>query len=52
MSTLVRVSRILPLVALAGLGVIAVGVPTSQGADPFVAGGRSTRAVDLMRENH
>jgi hypothetical protein len=47
MSTLVRVSRILPLVVLAGLGVIAVGVPTSQGADPFVAGGRSTRAVDL-----
>jgi hypothetical protein len=47
MSTLVRVSRILPLVVLAGLGLIAVGVPTSQGADPFVAGGRSTRAVDL-----
>ena len=47
MSTLVRVSRILPLVVLAGFGVIAVGVPTSQGADPFVAGGRSTRVVDL-----
>ncbi|HEY8799221.1 MAG TPA: hypothetical protein VIM20_01350 [Candidatus Limnocylindrales bacterium] len=47
MSTLVRVSRILPIVVLAGLGVTAVGVPTSQGADPFVAGGRSTRAVDL-----
>jgi hypothetical protein len=47
MSTLVRVSRILPLVVLAGLGVIAVGVPTSQGADPFIAGGRSTRPVDL-----
>jgi hypothetical protein len=47
MSTLIRVSRLLPLIALAGLGVVAIGVPSSQGGDPFVAGGRSTRTVDL-----
>jgi hypothetical protein len=47
MSILIRVSRLLPLVALAGLGVAAVGVPSSQGGDPFVAGGRSSRPVDL-----
>jgi hypothetical protein len=42
-----RIARLLPLVALGAIGLTAVGVPTSQGADPFVAGGRSTRAVDL-----
>ena len=47
MSTTKRIARLLPLVALGAIGLTAVGVPTSQGADPFVAGGRSTRAVDL-----
>jgi hypothetical protein len=47
MRILIPVSRLLPLVALAGLGVAAVGVPSSQGGDPFVAGGRSTRPLDL-----
>jgi hypothetical protein len=47
MSSLLRISRILPVVALAGLGAIAIGGPRSQGADPFVAGGRSTRPVAL-----
>ena len=47
MSTTKRIARLLPLVAFGAIGLTAVGVPTSQGADPFVAGGRSTRAVDL-----
>jgi hypothetical protein len=46
MNRLKRITRLLPIV-LAGLGVVALGVPSSQGADPFVAGGRSTRAIDL-----
>jgi hypothetical protein len=46
MSRMNRIARLLPIV-LAGLGVVAIGVPTSQGADPFVAGGPSTRAMDL-----
>ncbi len=47
MNTIIRVSRILPLVAIAGLGLVVVGVPTGQAGDPFVAGGRSTRAVGV-----
>jgi hypothetical protein len=39
--------RVVPLIALAGIGLVAVGVPASQGGDAFVAGGRSTRAVAL-----
>jgi hypothetical protein len=46
MNTLHRIARLLPVV-LVGLGAVAIGVPTSQGGDPFVAGGRSTRPVDL-----
>jgi hypothetical protein len=45
MSRIKRLSRILPVVVLAGIGLVAVGAPTSQGGDPFVAGGRSTRPV-------
>jgi hypothetical protein len=37
-------ARFVPLATL-GLLVIAVAVPASQGADPFVAGGPSTRSV-------
>ena len=40
-------SRFLPLVALAWLAVAAIAVPVIQGGDPFVAGGRSSRAVAL-----
>ena len=47
MATSMRIARLLPLVAVGAIGLTAVGVRTSQGADPFVAGGRSTRAVDL-----
>jgi hypothetical protein len=47
MSRINRLSRLLPVAALAGLGVVAVGIPASQGADPFVAGGRSTRTAEL-----
>jgi hypothetical protein len=47
MNTLVRIRRILPLGVLAALVLGIIGVPASQGADPFIAGGRSTRAVDL-----
>jgi hypothetical protein len=47
MKSLLRVSRLPFVAALAGLSLIAVGVPRSQGADPFVAGGRSTRPVVL-----
>jgi hypothetical protein len=46
MSTLHRIVRLLPVV-LVGLGAVSLGAPASHGADPFVAGGRSTRAVDL-----
>jgi hypothetical protein len=46
-STTKRIARLLPLLALAAIGLAAVGVPASQGADPFFAGGRSTRPVDL-----
>jgi hypothetical protein len=46
MSTLHRIARLLPVV-LVGLGAVSLGAPASQGADPFVAGGRSTRPVDL-----
>jgi hypothetical protein len=46
MSKVKRLSRILPVV-LAGLGVVAIGAATSQGGDPFVAGGRSTRPVAM-----
>jgi len=47
MTTTKLIARLLPLVAVGAIGLTAVGVPASQGADPFVAGGRSTRAVDL-----
>lgn len=33
------------LLAVAGTGLVIAGAPSSQGADPFVAGGRSTRPV-------
>jgi hypothetical protein len=42
-----RTARLIPLLFLAGFGLVAVGVPASQGGDVFVAGGRSTRPVDL-----
>ena len=47
MTTTKHIARLLPLVAVGAIGLTAVGVSTSQGADPFVAGGRSTRAVEL-----
>ena len=47
MNKLNRRSRFFPLVALAWLAVAAIAVPVSQGGDPFVAGGRSSRAVTL-----
>jgi hypothetical protein len=37
----------LVLFTLAGAGLVVVGAPPSQGADPFVAGGRSTRPVAI-----
>lgn len=37
----------LVLLTLAGAGLVMVGAPPSQGADPFVAGGRSTRPVEI-----
>ena len=46
MSRMNRIARLLPVV-LAGLGAVSFGVSTSHGADPFVAGGRSTRPVDV-----
>ncbi|HEX5825514.1 MAG TPA: hypothetical protein VFY18_13730 [Candidatus Limnocylindrales bacterium] len=47
MSRFIRISRILPVVAVGAIGIVALGAPTSQGGDPFVAGGRSTRAAEL-----
>lgn len=44
MKMIKRLSRTLPVV-LAGIGVVAIGAATSQGGDPFVAGGLSTRHV-------
>jgi hypothetical protein len=41
-----KVFLIFPLV---GLAVAMIGTPPSQGADPFVAGGRSSRAVAVDR---
>lgn len=35
----------LVLLALAGTGLVVAGAPSSQAADPFIAGGRSTRTV-------
>lgn len=43
------ISRLI-LVILAGGGLVVAGAPPSQGADPFAAGGRSTRSVALDRE--
>jgi hypothetical protein len=40
-------SRILMLIPVAGLAVAAIGVPASQGADPFVAGQLSSRPVAI-----
>jgi hypothetical protein len=37
------------LVVLAGAGLVIVGAPPTQGADPFVAGGRSTRSVAMSQ---
>lgn len=37
----------LVFVTLAAAGLVVVGAPPSQGADPFVAGGRSTRPVAI-----
>jgi len=44
-----RISSMSRLVffTLAGAGLVLVGAPPSQGADPFVAGGRSTRPVEV-----
>jgi hypothetical protein len=47
MSKVIRRSRVLPVVAIAGLGLAGLGVPAGQGGDAFVAGGRSTRTVEL-----
>jgi hypothetical protein len=40
------VPRLVPL-AVAGIALVVAGAPPSQAADPFVAGGRSTRTVAL-----
>jgi hypothetical protein len=40
-------TKLFILLPLAGLAVAVIGVPASQGADPFVAGGPSSRAVAL-----
>jgi len=47
MNRIIGLRRILGLAAVAGLCVVSVGVSTGQSADPFVAGGRSTRPVEL-----
>lgn len=40
-------TKLFMLLPLAGLAVALIGVPASQGADPFVAGGPSSRKVAL-----
>jgi hypothetical protein len=40
-------SRILILIPVTGLAIAMIGVPASQGADPFVAGERSSRPVAI-----
>jgi hypothetical protein len=40
-------TKLFMLLPLAGLAVAMIGVPASQGADPFVAGGPSSRTVAL-----
>ena len=47
MNRIPLLSRRLAVIALAGIGLVAFGVPAIHGADPFVAGGRSTRTVEL-----
>lgn len=47
MNRIKHLTRVVPVIALTGIGLVAVGVPASQGGDPFVAGGRSTRPVAL-----
>jgi len=47
MNRIKYLARVVPVIALAGIGLVAVGVPASQGGDAFVAGGRSTRPVVL-----
>ena len=42
-------TKLFMLLPLAGLAVAVIGVPASQGADPFVAGGPSSRTVALDR---
>ena len=42
-------TKLFMILPLAGLAVAVIGVPASQGADPFVAGGPSSRAVALDR---
>src|SRR5437773_7553742 len=42
-------TKLFMLFPLAGLAVAVIGVPASQGADPFVAGGPSSRMVALDR---
>jgi hypothetical protein len=42
-------TKLFMLLPLAGLAVVVIGVPASQGADPFVAGGPSSRTVALDR---
>src|SRR5438132_11739713 len=47
MNTIIGLRRIPWLALVAGLGAVSIGGSTGQGADPFVAGGRSTRPVQL-----
>jgi len=47
MNTIIGLRRIPWVALIAGLGAVSIGVSTGQGADPFVAGGRSTRPVQL-----
>jgi hypothetical protein len=42
-------TKLFMLLPLAALAIAVIGVPASQGADPFVAGGPSSRAVALDR---
>ena len=42
-------SKVLLIFPLVGLAIGVIATPASQGADPFVAGGRSTRALALER---
>ena len=47
MNRIKHLTKVVPVTVLAGIALVAVGVPASQGGDAFVAGGRSTRAIAL-----